>query len=139
MGKWYVSNTGYARKTLNYIKENGEPSSKALLMHREIMGLSPGDGLEVDHISGDRLDNRKCNLRICTPNENSLNRGLYKNNTSTYKGVVFHKNHEKFMAQIAFGKKNVHLGYFECPKEAAAAYNAAAQKYFGEFAKLNQI
>ncbi len=101
-------------------------------MHRFIMNAPKG--MEVDHINGDKLDNRKCNLRICTRSENNGNmrktRGISK-----YKGVVWHKTDKKWQAQLS--KK--YIGYFNSEIEAALAYNEDAKKYFGEFAKLNEV
>lgn len=139
MKKWHFNSNGYAAKSKNYIKENGKRSCKELVMHRVIMGLSSGDGFEVDHINGDKLDNRKSNLRVCSSAENSRNKGLRKDNTSSYKGVHFHRPAGKFWARIVCEKKRISLGCFDDPKEAAKAYNEAALKYYGEFAKLNQI
>lgn len=97
----------------------------------------------IDHINGDGLDNRKQNLRICTKSENACNRGIDRDNTSGYKGVCYISNKTKrvkrWIAQIAINKKHICIGYFHTKEEAAIAYNEAATKYHGEFAKLNII
>lgn len=113
--------------------------SKNLFLHREIMKVS--DNLIVDHINGNPLDNRKCNLRICNNSENTRNRDKSKNNTSGYKGVCFVKNkkQKQWVSKIKYNYKSITLGYFHTKEEAAKVYNKAAIKYFGEFAKLNEI
>ena len=86
--------------------------------------------LHLDHINGDRSDNRLCNLREATYSQNAQNRKLANNNTSGYKGVSFKSN--KWVAGI-------NLGAFNTKEEAALAYNEAATKLFGEYAKLNEV
>jgi len=139
MGKWYFMSNGYAVRTERYKRENGKFSYRQIRMHREIMGLYFGDKIEVDHINNNRLDNRRCNLRACSKSENNRNASLRKDNLCKFKGVSFNISSKKYRARIKFNKKNIHLGCFQNIIEAAAAYNAAALKYFGEFAKLNQI
>ena len=134
--KWTVlkkSNTFYARRTIN----GGSPSQRHIKMHREIMGLTPKDGLVVDHINGNGLDNRKRNLRICTQFQNMKNTLKRPGKTSKYKGVYWRKERGKWQARITFQNKRIRLGHFEDESEAARAYDGAAKKYFGEFAKLN--
>ncbi len=97
-------------------------------MHREIMGAKPGQ--VVDHVDGYTLDNRKCNLRLCTTAENIRNSKLRKDSKTGFKGVS--AKGDKFIARIS-------LGTFETAEEAAAAYNQAAALYFGEFARLNKL
>lgn len=137
IGKWRVDAYGYAVKTKRYRKENGKWSNTNIIMHRLIANAKSGQF--VDHINLNKLDNRKSNLRLCSRTENNRNIGLPKNNTSGYKGVTFFRLRGKFMAQITVNRKNIYLGYFEDPKDAAKAYNEAALKYYGEFANLNQI
>jgi hypothetical protein len=138
-GKWCVNSYGYAVKTKKHKNTNGKWATKVFFMHRLIMGLSLGDGVVVDHINNEKLDCRRCNLRLCSVAENNRNVGLRKDNTSFYKGVSFDKARGKFQARIMFENKIIYLGRFKDPKEAAVAYNAAALKYFGEFATLNKV
>lgn len=108
-----------------------------LPMHRRIMEVPCG--VEVDHKNGDRLDNRKENLRVCTRTENQRNAGKQKNNRSGYKGVSLHKQCQRFQARIHIKGRGNSLGLFNTALEAAHAYNTAAKKLFGEFARLNDL
>ncbi len=104
-------------------------------LHRVITN-APRDK-QVDHINGNTLDNRRCNLRICTASDNMKNRVIGKNNKSGYKGVLWRAERKRFVATIFAGNKQVHLGTFKSREAAAEAYDQAAIKYFGEFARTN--
>jgi hypothetical protein len=106
-------------------------------VHRLIM--NPRKDLEVDHINGNKLDNQKSNLRICTHGQNGKNHKLNKNNTSGYKGVSWSKTRKKWESYIKVNYKRIKLGFYDDKKQAALAYNTAAQKHFKEFANLNVI
>lgn len=108
---------------------------KCVLMHRVILGLR-SDELLVDHLNSNGLDNRRCNLRICSHTENMRNRRLHVNNSSGYKGV-YARDSGKWIANIHVDRKQIHLGTFDSREEAAEAYDDAARKYHGEFARLN--
>lgn len=103
------------------------------LMHRVIMNAPPEK--QVDHINGNPLDNRRCNLRLCTGVENARNKGKKRNNTTGYCGVFTKR--KKFRAQVNINKKTISLGVFDTPEEAARAYDAAVVNLHGEFARLN--
>ena len=90
--------------------------------------------LEVDHINGDSLDNRKSNLRLCTHLENMRNRKLHKNNTTGIRGVHWDKTKDKYRAYIRVASKAIHLGYYINPLEADLVYKQARVHYFGAFA-----
>ena len=107
-------------------------------MHRLILGLSHGDGKLVDHEDGDGLNNQRYNVRVCDYNVNNWNRKVRHDAASPYKGVSVYRK-TKWKATINFNGKQYWLGSFDCQKEAAKAYNLAAVKYHGAFAKLNQI
>ena len=134
--KWYAiwnKNTDsfyVARK----IPKIGIYPRKILRMHRFIMDAP--DGMVVDHINHDTLDNRRENLRVCTNSQNMMNSRKYISNTSGYKGVCWVKKSGKWVARISINKKQTVLGYFTCPKEASKAYCAASRKYHGEYGCL---
>ncbi len=95
---------------------------------------------QIDHINHVRNDNRWCNLREATQKENSRNRmSAQKNNKLGIKGVYWNKQNKKYQGYIRVNRKLKHLGCFETKEEASLAYNEAAIKYFGEFAKLNEV
>lgn len=104
-----------------------------IYMHREI--LRTPQGLVTDHINGDRLDNRKSNLRSCHQFENSRNRGKNSNNKSGYKGVYLHRKSGKWASIIHYNKIGKYLGLFLTKEEAHEAYCNAALCLHGEFAK----
>ena len=120
--KWGKTYYGYAK----------DPRTKELL-HRLILAAKPGQ--VVDHKNGNPLDNRMCNIRICTQAENAKNQRIKANNTTGYKGVT--RNRGKFEAKIKKDYKTVWRGRYSTAIEAAKAYNVAAKKYHGEFARLN--
>lgn len=122
---WKVNVAGYACST------------KYGAMHRYIMG-NPSDKL-VDHVNGDRLDNRRENLRLVSNLENAWNSKPYKNSTSKYKGVCWNKRMGKWVTQIVFKGKLVYSKSFISEDEAGKAYNKEIIKYHREFAKLNNI
>lgn len=106
-----------------------------IYLHREI--LKAPIGVDVDHINGDGLDNRRSNLRLATRSENMGNRPMQANNSSGFKGVTWNKKLNKWQAQIKGRGRSITLGCFDNLEEAALIYDEAARKYFGEFARLN--
>lgn len=100
-------------------------------------GCMPADGIEIDHINGDRSDNRLANLRLATRAQNSCNQNPQTGGTSRFKGVSRHRAAGKWQAHIQVGRRSEYLGLFETEHEAASAYNAAAAARHGEFARVN--
>ena len=135
MGKWSF-NGAYVVIVKNVTLLNGKKTTRNIYMHKILLNV---DG-EVDHKDLDKLNNQKYNLRQATRAQNARNQGLTAANKSGYKGVCWFKPQKKWLAKIRTGEKNQKIiGYFNCKIEAAKAYNAAALKYHGEFARLNQI
>jgi hypothetical protein len=113
-------------------------------MHREVLGIGQSDKRICDHINGDTLDNRRCNLRLATFAQNMFNTAKRTRiATSKYKGVSWSiqtcNGNGKWRAQIRYNKRFIHVGMFVNEIEAAKAYDKAAKKYFGEFARLNNV
>jgi hypothetical protein len=104
-------------------------------LHRFI--INAPDGLQVDHINGNPLDNRRENMRLCTTSENTRNQRAGMGGISAFKGVCYHKASAKWLAYIKVNAKQKHLGQFADETDAARAYDAAAIKHFGEFARIN--
>lgn len=98
-------------------------------------GEDPGDKT-IDHINGDKSDNRILNLRLATNAENQRNKGAYRCKTSLPKGVFWNKGKGRFHAAIRTDGKLKHLGYFDAPEQAEKAYAEAAKKLHGEFMNL---
>lgn len=116
-------------------KGHSRNGKKTLIpFHRELLDFPLG---AVDHINRITYDNRLANLRVCHQGDNAKNTKHQKNNTTGYKGVAFHKAAQRYRAFIKVQRKQIHLGLFDCPVAAALAYDAAALKYFGEFAATN--
>ena len=113
---------------------------KLYLAHRIIWAMhnnSDPVNLEIDHIDGNRRNNKIENLRTAKHGQNQANSPAYKNNKTGFRGVHWHKQHEKYCATVNLNKKRIHVGLFACPKEAAMAYDMKAKEMFGEFAKTN--
>lgn len=116
-----------------YAVEAGKPG---VFLHREILGLVPGDGIIADHRNNNPLDNRRSNLRQATATQNAQNGKTPKTNTTGYKGVWLQRE-TRYRAGIRINKRTTHLGMFADPIDAAKAYDEAARKYHGEFALTN--
>ncbi len=123
---WHLDKNGYLR--------SGTKDRK-LVLHRIIMGAKVGQ--IVDHINGDVLDNRKANLRFVNANQNQHNRNGNKDSTSIYKGVSWDFRRRKWCAAIRTNNVSINLGRFDSEWDAAIAYDVAAEKHFGEFARTN--
>ena len=133
-------------------KHNGyltfQKEGKVYRCHRYIWEMHNGaipDGYIIDHINGVRDDNRLENLRLCTPSQNKMNRGLSKNNRSGYKGVIFYKRPDGYKKKkpwrvwIQYENKYYSKHGFATAREAAIHYNEKAVEFFGEFARLNKV
>ncbi len=120
-------NTGYVRRSVG--------AHGTSLLHREICGLTHGDGLMVDHVNGDRLDNRRSNLRVCTNAENQQNRHSVCGR-SRHRGVSWHSRDRLWVAHATFNGRTVTVGRFADEDQAgaaAAAYRAKHMPFSAEF------
>jgi hypothetical protein len=122
----YPQSTGYKRLKIN---------AKDYLVHRIVFLMHKGYlPKTIDHINGDRLDNRIENLRAVTANQNQHNRKLNSNNTSGFKGVSWCKRDNKWKAAIKLEGKKINLGRFNTPEEADAVVRKAREELHGSFA-----
>lgn len=122
---WFVDVRGYV---------STRTGARTVVLHRLLMDNPKG--LDVDHINGDKADNRRANLRAVTRQQNIRNSGPRRRAASRYKGVTLHKR-GKWNARIVVNGRNLHLGLFVAEEAAAKAYDAAALAHFGEYAWLN--
>jgi hypothetical protein len=123
---WWASVSGYALR-----REKG----KYIFMHRQIM--KPPPGKVTDHISGNKVDNTRANLRNVTPKQNLLNKRKRHGTGSLYKGVGYNKRRRHWFARISYAKRSLYLGHFDTEEAAARAYDYKAVELFGEFARPN--
>lgn len=151
--KWYCHNNAGACS--GYAMSGDRRDS----IHRLVMGNPKG--MQVDHINGDTLDNRKENLRVCTQSQNMQNKKLHSHSKTGYKGVheknyprrkkyvskktgkvTYHEHipKKRFQAYIGSGIPNtpsIKLGYYATAEEAAEVRDKKALEIHGEFARLN--
>jgi hypothetical protein len=136
---WRVETDKRTRYVVATERLHGGPGGKKTIrLHLLILDAKPGQ--IVDHINGNGLDNRRKNLRLCTATENARNRQRKKSTVSRYKGVSLHSKPPEgrpWQAQICVDGAAMHLGFYAAEDEAARVYDAAAQKHFGAFARLN--
>lgn len=136
--KWSVSvkkgKQFYAYRTIKL--ESGK--STAIYLHMFLLGLSRGDGFLVDHVDGDTMNNRRSNLRVATPAQNSWNKRKVSA-SNKYKGISLIKETGLWDARIFANGSRHYLGHYKTQEEAALAYNKAASELHGEFARLNEI
>lgn len=123
---WSLNSQGYAISVIN---------GKHKRLH--LMIIDKPKGTVIDHINGDKLDNRKSNLRICTQKQNSRNTKLAKNNTSGVTGV-YKTKYNTYSASIMVNRKQICLGTYKNIKDAIKARREAEEKYFGEFKPRNK-
>lgn len=119
--KWYAHTVGkpYTVYACRTTKINGK--KKTYWMHR-VINKTP-DHLLTDHINRNGLDNRKCNLRSVTHQENMVNSTIHKKSTSKHRGVSWHSIAKCWRSAISVNNKNVYLGLFKTELEAKAAYD----------------
>ena len=123
---WHLGKRGYPATHIR---------GKTVVLHRLL--FTEADGMEIDHINGDKLDNRRANLRPCTHQQNGFNQKRRHTNTSGYIGVSYLQRLGCFEAYIHFSGTKHHLGLYADPIAAARVRDCVARLLFGEFARLN--
>jgi hypothetical protein len=126
---WRMSSDGYAVRT-----ETRSGKRHTVYLHREVARPPPGQ--VTDHVNGDKLDNRRRNLRIATVAENNAN-SRDRPRRSGFRGVYWHRQARRWVGQISVDGRLRHLGLFDDPMEAAKAYDLAARTAWGPFARTN--
>lgn len=106
-------------------------------LHKIICEVAPG--YEVDHINRNRMDNRRCNLRPSTHQQNTFNSTLRKNKSSRFRGVHWNEGKKKWTASIQLNGRKHHVGHFNDEESAARAWNAISTQDRGQFAVLNPV
>jgi AP2 domain/HNH endonuclease len=129
---WYATKT---RATGKLYAATHYSVNRVIYMHRFITGASEHE--DVDHVNHDGLDNTRANLRKCTRTQNNANARKLAPASSQFKGVTWDAARSKWKAQIALNHLKINVGRFDSELEAATAYDAAAKRYFGEFANVN--
>lgn len=135
--EWCATHRWHARVDRNNVYALRSLNPGKVLMHRVILN-APSDTL-VDHINHNGLDNRRINLRLCTNRQNQFNKKKTLGKSSQYKGVYWNALNDRWVARLILEGNIMYLGNYCEERDAAMAYDAAANRYFGEFAKLNLI
>lgn len=132
--KWCVHFGGTKYGKPYAMRRSGDHTMR---IHRLVMGCTKGDGRHIDHINGNSLDNRRSNLRDCTPSQNGENAHANRKGSSRFKGVS--QDRGRWRARIRVKRKLYSLGHFDTEEEAARAYNESARDMFGDYACLNPV
>lgn len=132
---WNISPKGYVvcANNINGVKTT---SYFQRMLFKE---LPSSTEMQIDHINHNRFDNRKNNLRICTPSQNCMNKSLRPDNTTGVPGVYWYKPSNQWVAKICANKNEIHLGYFDIFEDAVLARKQAEEKYFGEYSYDNSM
>jgi hypothetical protein len=135
--RWRILNMK-ASKGVRYLQttitEHGR--ARSVLFHRAVLGITDPK-VHVDHINDEGLDNRRANLRTCTPSQNLANKRVLRVSKCGYRGVQKNSRGRSYNARIKVNNKLLHIGSYETPEEAAKAYDARAIEVFGAFARTN--
>lgn len=129
----FLDKSGYAR----FAGRRADGAHSPVFLHRRVLQLDGVKGLIVDHVNGNRLDNRRENLRLVTETQSAWNRAGWRRNASGFKGVTWNRFKQKFAARIMCSKRAVFIGYFATAEEAARAYDQKAVELRGAEAVLN--
>lgn len=128
---WKFDNNGYVKAST--LRDGYGCHKSSIFLHRLILNCS--DDEIVDHINGNKSDNRRSNLRICTHSQNSMNRHTTSHNKCGKVGVTYRAYKNKYEAYIYVNGKNIYLGCYTDKDDAIKARIKAEQKYYGEFAE----
>lgn len=130
--KWSYDGNGYACRKVRTTRRDGTPFQRKILLHRFV--LDAPQGMDVDHVNRNRLDNRRCNLRLATRGQNAANMPPRR---GALKGVYRRSDCNRWRAEIVVDGRKRHLGTFLSALDAAVTYDQAALEAWGEFAWLN--
>jgi len=129
--RWLLVGNGYAGR---FVRSGG--TSRLVYLHRLLLDAGPDQ--RVDHINGDRLDNRRDNLRLVSHRQNQQNRRPSTDTSSGRKGVTWHARIHKWHVRITVDGQRLHLGYYADLETASRLYDAAARLFFGDYARPNE-
>lgn len=129
--KWHLNSDGYPQHSF-WNKETKKDVDKK--MHQIVMNTPKG--MDTDHISADKLDNRRNNLRVCTHSQNMMNRSRQSNNTSGYKNIYWSEQHKQYRIIMVVSKKRYNLGLYRTIDGAVKARNKFLDKLHGQYANL---
>lgn len=117
-----------------------KPGMDTIRLHNFIMNVTPNKKFHIDHINRNRSDCRKCNLRLVTAQQNSMNSSIIRSSATKLRGITFDKSSGRYKARIGLNDRRIMLGSSKDPIECAQMYNWAAPIIFGEFAgELNDV
>jgi hypothetical protein len=122
--KWHLTDKGYARRS-EYMGGGRRGTTKSYFLHREILGLTHGDGADGDHIDLNKLNCRRSNLRVLTDGKNAQNRPGWSVASSKYRGVSWDKSRRKWLAYITVAGKHRRIGRFDSEDDAGEAARLA--------------
>ena len=131
--RWTIDGGGYA---VTDVVKNGI----AAFVQMHVMVLRDADHLETDHVNGNRCDNRRNNLRLCTHQQNTWNTKLRENTEVPFKGVSLRKDKtaKRYRANLVMDGRKFELGSYLTAEEAARAYDDKAKEMFGQYARTNE-
>lgn len=131
---WHFNQWGHLIST--------EPhSNKRAFLHRKVMEPIP-EGMVVNHKNHppgrkNKFDNRKSNLEICTPQQNSMNHHIHSNNTTGHSGITY--KDDRWIVRIGYMNNRIYLGSYKSLEEAINVRKKAEEKYYGQYSLNNNI
>lgn len=131
---WYAAVSGALAYAVRHERAANAASRRLIRLHRLIIGAP--DGTVVDHVDGNGLNNRRCNLRLATAGQNASN-SIHRGNKHGFRGLVMRNRPTPYVAKINVGCRRITIGCFKTAEDAARAYDDAARRMHGEFARLN--